>query len=1289
MVHLYIPTYEVGHPILIIAQHWPCWLSPVISLSLPLEGVFAQARFIDVFAEPSQVKLRSSWTSLENLQSFRNCAACNVLGSGSAEFLKELPDGFVHQSVGFIYIIELDFRRFRRRRDFDRKIQALVEMVWGMGLEATVVHHEEFGGVTNASYVIASRGFDTSCFHARDGLPRTLGHVINAASPGSFTSIAPPAPVHAVQRGPILVDGLLQRQGLYDVHLDRPLIACPSVFHKSRWVKRQLSSKEVLRMWDIPPSLDGKLDIQDIDSLSISASPLLISSFLRELWARGEASSADADEPTNAGSFVKEDTRTPPPSAHTALEFDLFECKGRLAKEDSHSTDSVGQVAGLSQRVTNDSDTKPQCDQLVLVKQLHDEAKAVKSDDAEVPVHLWDKFIMRGEEVSTKLARQLASIRQAALLWYRRKLTRDCLEFLKSTHGCWAEERQQRKGDHKLVLDLLGIREIVRRACNNSWFEYGAGSRLHFFRFPSKYRTIARDGVPVFFKSPGPTTILPQHNMAAAERDVLRKKVLSMWQKRYLDKPAGKLKSAISYFAVPKGEAEGVVQDWRVVFHAGANGLNDCVWAPPFWLPSVDSLLRIVDESSFMEDRDVGEMFLNFELHPSVRLFAGVDVKPLGFTHEECPNRWLWWTKNLMGFRSSPYNSVKMYLIAEEVIRGDRADERNPFRWHHVDLNLPGSKDYTPSKSWISKRRKDDSLASDIVVFVDDKRLAASGQLEVNEAGHRCSTREAYLGVQDALRKWRSAGGTQKPGAWAGVVVHVDPDRGVMVLTSQEKWDKLKRICRYWYDLLQAGETDLDYKRLQSDRGFMVYVAQAYPAMKPYLKGFHLSLETWRGGRDEEGWKIRMTSKTAESDDLPSRDEIEMEADEGDLAASESDPKAGPESGITMAVPRFQTDLEALLLLTESDTPRIRVVRNTRIYTALYGFGDASSDGFGATIERKSGVVGRYGLWATDISSQSSNFRELLNLVETIEEEGAAGSLSDTEIWLFTDNVTAEGCFIKGSSSSPLLHALVLRLRKLEMDHGLVLFLVHVAGTRMIAQGTDGLSRGLLLEGVLSGKDMLSFVDIAKTALERQPSLVEYIQSWTQVKLQVLTPNDWFTVGHGITGGRLNDDDVWIPTHAKNGMHYLWSPPPVIADVALEEALKAIHKRNDAVHIFVIPRLFSPRWMRLFYKMADFVFKLPLTSPFWPAEMHEPLFIGISLPYSRYPPWSIRGTPLLVDMERELRQMLSTGKGDGRDILRELLRIPSRLACVPEHVARGMLRMPRNRSLPDVSEGRR
>ena len=68
-------------------------------------------------------------------------------------------------------------------------------------------------------------------------------------------------------------------------------------------------------------------------------------------------------------------------------------------------------------------------------------------------------------------------------------------------------------------------------------------------------------------------------------------------------------------------------------------------------------------------------------------------------------------------------------------------------------------------------------------------------------------------------------------------------DDGVVVLTSQDKWDRMKAICSHWLGLINKGHTSLDFKRLRSDRGFMVYVTQAYPGMKPYLKGFHLTLE--------------------------------------------------------------------------------------------------------------------------------------------------------------------------------------------------------------------------------------------------------------------------------------------------------------------------------------------------------------------------------------------------------------------------------------------------------------
>lgn len=61
----------------------------------------------------------------------------------------------------------------------------------------------------------------------------------------------------------------------------------------------------------------------------------------------------------------------------------------------------------------------------------------------------------------------------------------------------------------------------------------------------------------------------------------------------------------------------------------------------------------------------------------------------------------------------------------------------------------------------------------------------------------------------------------------------------------------------------------------------------------------------------------------------------------------------GPALGLTPIVPRFCNDLEALLLLTAGETPIKRVVRRKEIVTAVYGFGDASSGGFGASVYLK------------------------------------------------------------------------------------------------------------------------------------------------------------------------------------------------------------------------------------------------------------------------------------------------------------------------------------------------
>ncbi len=112
-------------------------------------------------------------------------------------------------------------------------------------------------------------------------------------------------------------------------------------------------------------------------------------------------------------------------------------------------------------------------------------------------------------------------------------------------------------------------------------------------------------------------------------------------------------------------------------------------------------------------------------------------------------------------------------------------------------------------------------------------------------AAHVLAAKQAYLSIQDAARKADKC--SQQPRAWAGAVVHVVQGKGICILTSDEKWQKMKSILRKWSDKLDSREKMLDHKEMLSDRGFLVYVMRAYPPLIPYLKGFHLTAEMWRG----------------------------------------------------------------------------------------------------------------------------------------------------------------------------------------------------------------------------------------------------------------------------------------------------------------------------------------------------------------------------------------------------------------------------------------------------------
>jgi hypothetical protein len=267
-----------------------------------------------------------------------------------------------------------------------------------------------------------------------------------------------------------------------------------------------------------------------------------------------------------------------------------------------------------------------------------------------------------------------------------------------------------------------------------------------------------------------------------------------------------------------------------------------------------------------------------------------------------------------------------------------------------------------------------------------------------------------YL-VENHGKNWQSLSLNTRPSTgllkweaemWAGAVVHVVEEKGVCVcvLTSDEKWAKMKDILAKWMATVSEGTENLDHKQLLSDQGFLVYVTRAYPPMIPYMKGFHLTAEMWRGNRDAEGWKLPARQcddpiPTTSSDSFREMDEDEAAAGHALRKSFGPVHPHAPSDGKTQAAPRLLEDLKALLLLTNSRSPPLRVVRPKRMVQVFYGFGDASGKGRGSTlqgfktIQHPSGAVGpsddilnKVGVWSTTIEEESSNYRELANLVE-------------------------------------------------------------------------------------------------------------------------------------------------------------------------------------------------------------------------------------------------------------------------------------------------------------------
>lgn len=272
----------------------------------------------------------------------------------------------------------------------------------------------------------------------------------------------------------------------------------------------------------------------------------------------------------------------------------------------------------------------------------------------------------------------------------------------------------------------------------------------------------------------------------------------------------------------------------------------------------------------------------------------------------------------------------------------------------------------------------------------------------------------------------------------------------------------------------------------------------------------------------------------------------------------------------------------------------------------------------------------RYGQWASEISeTTSSNWHELGNLVITLERWEEEGLLNGVELFLFTDNATAEAAFWKGTSKSKALFELVLRIKTLEMKGAFEVHVIHVSGRRMIKQGTDGISRGDHAEGVMKGDNMKDFVPIHLNAIEQAPQLLRWLD-------EVVGTKKW----------HLLSPEKWFEKHKGQGT-YVWAPPPAAAEVVQEELGKSRHLRPHSMHIIIVPRLMTGRWRRHMTRNTDVYIKLETPTIWNLNEQYEPCLVFIALPFMSHKPLLTQRRKLVEDFRSQMRTSGLSKQADG------------------------------------------
>jgi hypothetical protein len=147
-------------------------------------------------------------------------------------------------------------------------------------------------------------------------------------------------------------------------------------------------------------------------------------------------------------------------------------------------------------------------------------------------------------------------------------------------------------------------------------------------------------------------------------------------------------------------------------------------------------------------------------------------------------------------------------------------------------------------------------------------------------------------------------------------------------------------------------------------------------------------------------------------------------------------------------------------------------------------------------------------VWTTDARQHSSNWKEAETLRLTLERAKTSRrvKIRGCTLFYFADDIVTYFAVAKGASRIRSLHKIVAACKELEAELGCVFEPIHVPGTTIILQTTDGLSQGIWGSSLHNRVDQQAILSEMFAPVPMCPTLGDWACRWAD-----LNPNiPWF-----------------------------------------------------------------------------------------------------------------------------------------------------------------------------------